>query len=474
MSDSKVKRPFYFMVPFWGERYRNYFVDLCLPSLLSPNNISLLRVEDGHCFLIATTREDWQAIEHLPIMERLRQHAMPTLIEIDLGIQSPTSADGEASAKYASVLQYLTPCLKKLLEAAYCARAYGFQLCPDTLFSDGIVASLLKYAQAGYHLVLCPALRQTEEAVLVDLQKRGLLPERERLSMTGQALTIPPRLMADLFVRHLHPEMWIYEEDGPPLPHISPFHYWRVPGNRGIILHTFYGGPILMDFEVVADKHSECLERGDFESVYYNENFANRNIHIIQDSDEVCMVSLTPEKVNFSLPTTEKPRAKWMKKYEQLHNIRESMWYYVGRNHDAVRRDLFHLPIRWHVADLDEDWLKEEQRIDRLIDQAVGEYYRISRPPNTHRFPSKLKLRLDPRTLLGKLIHWVFFIMPVMLAAWSRFVNGVIVVVRVIARRIGLALHGDKVALRWWGWRLRKLGARLAGQPFHEPRPPAP
>src|SRR5208282_2286173 len=181
---------------FWGERYRNYFVDLCLPSLLSPNNISLLRVEDGHCFLIATTREDWQAIEHLPIMERLRQHAMPTLIEIDLGIQSPTSADGEASAKYASVLQYLTPCLKKLLEAAYSARAYGFQLCPDTLFSDGIVASLLKYAQAGYHLVLCPALRQTEEAVLVDLQKRGLLPAMDRLSKTGQALTIPPRLMA--------------------------------------------------------------------------------------------------------------------------------------------------------------------------------------------------------------------------------------------------------------------------------------
>src|SRR5271156_5037889 len=99
MDSGSVKRPFYFMVPFWGQRYREYFVDLCLPSLLAPNNISLLRAEDGHRFLIATTWEDWKTIEHLPIMERLRQHVTPTWIEINNPQQSQASVDGEDYAQ---------------------------------------------------------------------------------------------------------------------------------------------------------------------------------------------------------------------------------------------------------------------------------------------------------------------------------------------------------------------------------------
>src|SRR5271156_1535988 len=110
MDSGSVKRPFYFMVPFWGQRYREYFVDLCLPSLLAPNNIPLLRAEDGHRFLIATTREDWGAIEHLPIMDRLRQHATPDWIEVDY----PMSTDSEAHPQYASSINYQNFCQKKL------------------------------------------------------------------------------------------------------------------------------------------------------------------------------------------------------------------------------------------------------------------------------------------------------------------------------------------------------------------------
>ncbi len=405
-------------------------------------------------------------------MEQLRQHATPTWIEIKPGFQIPKEANCEVYAEYASVIRYLTPCLKKLLEAAYRARAYGFQLCPDTLFSDGIVALLLKYAQAGYHLVLCPALRQTEEAVLDDLLKHGLLPEGERLSTTGQALIIPPRVMADLFVRHLHPEMWIFEEDGHPLPSNSPFRYWRIPHGRGIILHTFYGGPILMDFEVVSDKHSECLEGGAFEDVYYNENFADCKIHVIQDSDETCMVSLTPEKVNFSQAMTGESPPRWLQRYIQLSNIRESMWHHAGRKADVMRRDLFRMPIRFHTGNLDEVWEKEERRIDRLIYYAVGDYYSISRPPHIGCFPTKFSL--DPRILLNITPTVMGVVKLRIIDPVARFIDAVVNVVRIIGKRVGLALCGDKVALRWWAWRLRKLKSDLMSRPFQEPRPPAP
>src|ERR1700730_8882553 len=76
-------RPFNFMIPFWGERYRGFFVDRCLPSLLAPNNLPLLDAADGHRLLTATTHSDWGVINDLQIMQQLRQHATPEPIIID-------------------------------------------------------------------------------------------------------------------------------------------------------------------------------------------------------------------------------------------------------------------------------------------------------------------------------------------------------------------------------------------------------
>jgi hypothetical protein len=68
------------------------------------------------------------------------------------------------------------------------------------------------------------------------------------------------------------------------------------------------------------------------------------------------------------------------------------MRVYAGANHDVVKRDSFRVPIRWHAAELDGVWEREERRIERLISRAVGDYYRISKPPNRNRFPSRPRL----------------------------------------------------------------------------------
>jgi hypothetical protein len=311
--------------------------------------------------------------------------------------------------------------------------------------------------------------------VLEDLQKRSLITEGSRLSLTGQALTIAPRVMADLFVRHLHPEVLIYEEDGPPLPQYSPFHFWRVPNDRGIIFHTFLVVPVLMDFRVVSENHTECFDRNTYEYVYISENFSHGKTHIIQDSDEFGIISLTPSATNWAPPQVAADRFRWLSNYKQLSNIRESMWFFAGRNQDVLRRDLFRLPIRWHTTDLDEVWMKHERRIDRLINYAVGDYYNVSRPPNTRRFPSRLNL--SARVLLSdaSIVNADSRErMALFIDSWSRFVDKVIFAIRVTGKRVGLALYGDQIALRWWGWRLRKLGATMLGRSFQEPKPPTP
>ena len=82
ISDNQI-RPFDFIMLFWGQRYREYFIELCLPSLLAPQNLPLLKAEDGHRFLIATTKADWHFIKDLPIINRMREHTTPVWIEIN-------------------------------------------------------------------------------------------------------------------------------------------------------------------------------------------------------------------------------------------------------------------------------------------------------------------------------------------------------------------------------------------------------
>jgi Carbohydrate esterase, sialic acid-specific acetylesterase len=385
MNTTAHARPFCFMVPFWGERYRNYFVDLCLPSLLAPRNLPLLCAADGHRFLLATTRADWDGITNLPIMEKLRHYAAPTLVEI------PHPADDG----YVAILRHQTFCLKRLFETAYAHHAYGCSVWPDTILSDGLVASLLRSIKAGHHLVLQPTIRLVEEGVLADLAVMGLLPRNSQLSMTGEPLVVPPRVVGDLSARHLHPEVEIFEEGHPCQPICPPYRFWRVPNRRGIILHVFFITPILLDFAVVPPDHTECLEGGDWESFYLGRNFSHcGGLRVIDDSDECGILSITPASIDRSNARLSKRFcAQWSPTFALLCNLRQSLATYTRDQRNSVRRDLFRVSVRWHADDIDDAWRREEARIARLIDLAAGDYY-----ANGGGFPSAISR--NPRYLL--------------------------------------------------------------------------
>src|ERR1700761_9260865 len=57
-----LDRPFYFIIVLWGRTFRNYFLECCLASLLSPGNIPALNTSTRSKFLIATRPDDWAAL----------------------------------------------------------------------------------------------------------------------------------------------------------------------------------------------------------------------------------------------------------------------------------------------------------------------------------------------------------------------------------------------------------------------------
>ncbi len=376
-------RPFCFIVVVWGEQYCRRLADFCLSSLLAPNNLPCLDAAAGHRLLIATTRADWQRLEHAPAIERLRRYVTPTLIEIEL-----PSAPG-----YGGVLQHQTRCLKQLFDAAYAYRGYGCLLLPDVIFSDGLVTSMQRSVRNGDHLLLLTAMRQTEEDVLAELSARGLMSKEREPVLSAEPLTIPPRTMADLAVRHLHPESMVYAEGQRRQQARPPFRFWRLGNGRGLVLRTFSGLPILMDFAAVPADHTACLEQSNYESAYLASNFPDSSsIRVITDSDECCILSLTPAAVDRTRDwwVFRRVGARLVPRLALLADLRNSMVAYVRTHHDEVRRALFQRSVRWHADNVDDAWLREEAEIDRMITRAAGDYY-----DNPSHFPARV--RRNPR-----------------------------------------------------------------------------
>jgi hypothetical protein len=393
------QRPFYFMIPFWGEAYRDYFVDMCLPSLLAPHNFPILNADEGHRFLIATTKADWAAIENLPIIQTMRKHVTPVLLDIE-----PPGATPPGSSQ--AVWQQ-NHCQRLLVEAAYNARALACMLWPDIILSDGMVSALQRWAAAGHELVLFASLRHSREAVVSQLKTRNILSPVEKHSLTSRPITLAPRALADISVRNLHPEVSIFDVSDPRLPMVAPFIFSQVPGDRGIIIHTFAGQPILMDFAAIDEHDTECLNHDIFEHVYVDRNFSTNKIHFVSDSDEFGILSLTPAAVG-QLPDSPLARRTRLKTWlALLCCVRAAMKLQTSKNR-RIRRDMFRVPIRWHTLDIDEVWKKQEIEFDALIERTVGDFYEMNNQGAT-----RFRINLNPWRFPGN-VYYHMIVKPVM------------------------------------------------------------
>src|SRR5262249_8432816 len=114
-----LDRPFYFILVLWGERFRNYFLDLCLPTLLSPSNLPALATQPRRNLLICTCPDDWAAMRAAPVFALLERHVDPVFIEI------PPCPPGLSGCIHMGI-GHCRGC-----ELAYAAKAYPFVLTPD-------------------------------------------------------------------------------------------------------------------------------------------------------------------------------------------------------------------------------------------------------------------------------------------------------------------------------------------------------
>jgi hypothetical protein len=386
-----LDRAFYFIVVLWGERFRNYFLDFCLASALSPANIPALQASRRSKFLIATTPEDWATLCESPMLRLLERYVEPVYIELR------PCPSGQSSYQHMSA-GHRTAC-----EMAHRDKAYAVILTPDCMLSEGSVARLEELARGGTQLVLTAALRFGEEPFLANLRKLGVVPGESR-GEQGTPLVIAARQMVDAAVNGFHSETLAYEWDAPGIMAISPAAWWRVPGENGIVLHSLSWAPVLLDYGAIGDHDTSTFDQWTLDGDYlFNNTKSIKNIHVVQDSDELFLASWGP----LAERAVTKSRFPF-DKYLAGHFFKQS--FYSGF-FDPLKRSLFFLPVRWHSKALNDKWSSVEAHALRELFCWVKPAYAITEVGSASRPLSRLLATLIklPMSALQTVAYvWIF------------------------------------------------------------------
>jgi len=353
-------RPFYFIIVFWGDRFRGHLADFCLPSSLSPNNIPRLSGGRRNRFVFCTTVEDWAALIRTAIFAELERHIEPQFIEI------PPAPPGRPGAEHMGVGHKLAA------QMAHKEGGYGIFLTPDLMMSDGSVVALERYARAGHRVVLSVALRFGEEPLFENLRTTGIIREGERLSQLGRPLTITGRQLVAAAIRSLHSETQRYEWDSTCFTDFPSACWWRVPDENGIVIHSLNWLPVLVDYAAVGRHDTSTFDTWTLDGDYVYRNFGDgADVHVVTDSDDLMLVSWAP--------LSDRPQSLSRSHLKTLPGVGPWVKGAILRGamtcgtFDPLKQRIFFLPVRWHTRDLTPAWPEVERRSAETLRRYLGD-----------------------------------------------------------------------------------------------------
>ncbi len=355
-------RPFYFAAIFWGPVYRDYFTDLLLASLLSPNNLPALDPRRGNKFLIATPRSDWDAIQEHPMFRLLRAYAEPEWLGLEV---SPDDHRMDRKMRAMSRGHQL------VASRAFEDRAVGVFVTPDLILSDGSVAAMKRLLEVGKKVVLAVAIRYQHEPILTELERAGYLKP-------GQPLAIGSRDLMRIALRYLHSETRRYEFDAPWFEASPVSVYWQVPRGNGMIIHSFSWAPLVVDYGALDHHDTKTFDHWTLDGDYIYRNFPTpSDVHVVTDSDEITLVSFTKESdLHFELRPYLAGRPRWITDWYKARLIRALKNSSVM---DPLKRHIFPTPVYLHAGEISPDWAQTRRQAARIIARACGPHGHLER-----------------------------------------------------------------------------------------------
>jgi hypothetical protein len=266
------KRPcgYVFSVPVWGDRFVRLFLDVSLPSLLSPRNIPHLCGKTGCIFYIYTKPEWVNVLETAPVLARIRE-IMPVCIE-------------ELTTDTANPYYAMSEGHRRGLEEANRCDAAAMFLIPDHIYADGYVEVLVRRAEMGNRVVTYFGLRTNLEA---------MIPAVMSQFRSGHSIVVQPRQLVQLALKNLH---FINRQSFVNYrgPDFVPSCLFVPVGSEGeILVQAFHQCPIMV-YPTKKISHFKSTIDSDLVPTLFEGEAVERIEHVVTNSDELAAVEMSP------------------------------------------------------------------------------------------------------------------------------------------------------------------------------------
>jgi hypothetical protein len=341
-----IKNKTHIIMAVWGQDYLNAFLNVSLPSQLSPGNLPALEKMDGIQYNIFTTEEDGAIIRQHPAFTRLA-----SLVKTEIIFFKRIAGED----KFAPLMRLHNQAIKK----ADLENAALIFLSPDFVLSDGTLGRLIQLKKEGYRAVLLLTLRLIRETFIPDLLSN--FPPGE-----DQSITIAPRELSRIALGHLHPieQTYYWKKKLSSFPIHA---YWPVD-DEGLVARCFFLHPIMVNPlikfifpKITIDADYLDLVCPDYSKIYF-----------VRDSDEIACFELTGQSVpdaNAKDPPLKASAwscAKWSK-------IHANPVFASPLHHYC-----FQVPIRIHREKFSPKWMRQEN-VSRRIARRVKWFLLILR-----------------------------------------------------------------------------------------------
>jgi hypothetical protein len=323
---------FYFVAAVWGEAFHDLFVNVCLPSLLSPGNLPTFPFRRDSVFDIYTDARSRPFIEGSEAYAALSSLMATRILLVD-------------DYACADPFETVQVCHRKaILEASHEDAALCF-ITADTIWSDGSFYNLGRRAEGGVRAVMIPGMRVTRES---------FVPAVEAVRRAGGGtISLSGRGLAALALRHLHPITQSFFWSARPLNGWSAHLYWWVePG--GVLAHCFHMHPLMIYPEVQENGFADSID-GEYIATACRTPGA---IYVVQDSDEILAFEISPLLHCVGIFDGWQPNSLRVARF-------------ASRYANAQHRQFVRTPLRIHAGDLSPRWEALERATGRRIDRIL-------------------------------------------------------------------------------------------------------
>jgi hypothetical protein len=318
-----------FVLAVWGTWHVDAFLTLCLPSLLSANNLPALLESRRARFVVFTTEHDRNVMQASPVWEQFAKL-------IDVTFETLTAAEIKEPVQTQQMVWW------RAIDLTTRNRGFLFFIPPDVVWSDGSMRTIARALAAGKRIIIVPwTVRVTAETFVPAIKE--FFATQELMQGIGS------RELVRMTLQHLHPLMSAYRIGSTFFPHHPEMFLMPIP-HQGLLLRLTASIPTIFKPADIALTPNKLVAR----------QCSDEELYMPTDSDELFVVSLAPFVKEFHF--YNRPR--------RADPITVGRWwdYYSSGSNDFLARTNY----RIHYSELDPAaWRKAEQRVDLFLRRAV-------------------------------------------------------------------------------------------------------